>query len=170
VVNGTAYVVGGFTGQNALSTVVAWQPGIGAHIVASLPTAVRYPVVANVGDQVIIAGGTTSAGASKAIYDFNPSNSQVDGVVALPDPLTHAASAVLDGRLYLLGGRLSAQGTQTDRILVYDPATGQVSQAGTLPGPLSDADALALSNQILVAGGVDETGRVHDEVYLGALQ
>src|SRR5262249_35272788 len=44
--NGTGYVVGGYTGTHWLDTIVAWRPGSRAHVVAHLPSPLRYAAVA----------------------------------------------------------------------------------------------------------------------------
>ena len=45
----TAYIVGGYTGAHWLDTIVAWQPGGPARVVAHLPHALRYAAVAAAG-------------------------------------------------------------------------------------------------------------------------
>jgi len=159
-IGGTAYVVGGNAGGRSLTSVVAWRPGDNARIVAQLPKGLSYPAVGVIGGQVIIAGGTSDRGPSRAVYGFDPSSGQVSGILALPHPLTHAAGAALDGRLYLLGGVRSVGGTQTDETLAYDPTSTTVSSAGRLPEPLSD--------RLLLAGGVNDAGRVSGRLISGA--
>ena len=44
--NGTAYVVGGYDGAEALDTILAWRPGSPARTVAHLPVSLRYAAVA----------------------------------------------------------------------------------------------------------------------------
>ncbi len=61
-VGGTAYVVGGYTGTRWLDTIVAWKPGGAAHVVAHLPSPVRYAAVTAVGGTVVIAGGSLPPG------------------------------------------------------------------------------------------------------------
>jgi len=150
------YVIGGDAGSRPLTSVVAWQPGDRARIVAHLPKGLSFPAVGVIGGQVIVAGGTSEHGPSRAVYGFAPSSGQVSGILALPHPLTHAAGAVLDGRLYLLGGVRSVGGTQTDQTLTYDLSSATVSSAGRLPEPLSDAATVALSDRLLIAGGVND--------------
>jgi hypothetical protein len=52
--------------------------------------------------------------------------------------------AVLDGRLYLVGGR---------RVLAIDPRSGKVSLAARLPASLSDPTATMIGGEIVVTGG-----------------
>jgi hypothetical protein len=168
VVAGTAYIVGGTDGSHPLSSIVAWGPGLSAHIVAELPQGLRFPAVAPVAGQVIVAGGSTSHGASRGVLGFDPTSQQVTGLTVLPTPISHASAAVLDGRMYVLGGQTGGPGTQTDHIENYDPQSASVSPAGLLPSPLSDAVAVSLGRSILLAGGVDDAGQSHDQIYEAA--
>jgi PQQ-like domain len=152
-IGATAYVVGGFDGVAPLDTIVAWRPGGHSHVVARLPFAVRYAAVAAVGGRLIIAGGTGADGVSDAIWSYDPANRAVVQVGALPEPLTHSSAVTVGGRIYLLGGRRSASGQQTARIIEIDPATGLASVVGALPAPLSDAAVAVAGGQIIVAGG-----------------
>jgi hypothetical protein len=69
----TAYIVGGYTGSHWLDTIVAWKPGGRAHVVAHLPSPVRYAAVTSVGNRLIIAGGSLPSGsATDAIYQYVP--------------------------------------------------------------------------------------------------
>ena len=71
-VGSTAYIVGGYNGEQALDTILAWRPGTVPRVVGRLPSGLRYAAVAASGSNVIIAGGSTEAGASRAILSFDP--------------------------------------------------------------------------------------------------
>ena len=73
-----------------------------------------------------------------------------------------AASAVLDGRLYVLGGA-DATGTPLATAEVFDPATGWASIDGLREARV-DAAAAVLDGRIVVAGGRDEDGDPLDDV------
>jgi N-acetylneuraminic acid mutarotase len=161
---GTYYVVGGYTGTQALRTIVAWRPGTRARVVARVPVDLRYAAVAAVGSEIVIAGGSTGTTASRAVYAFDPARSTVRRIGSLPRPLTHAAAATLGGFVYLLGGRGATLTTQTRRILAIDPRTGAVRNAGALPRALSDTGAAAVRGAIVLSGGRDSAGQVRYEV------
>jgi N-acetylneuraminic acid mutarotase len=133
-----------------------------------MPIGLRDPAVVAVGGQLVIAGGMTAKGPSKALYGFDPRTNQVAGIAPLPTALAHAQAVVLHGRVYLIGGQVSAQGSQTDAILDYDPVTAHITSAGRLPTPLSDAGLATLGDQVVVAGGIDDAGQLHQEVWLSA--
>jgi N-acetylneuraminic acid mutarotase len=115
---------------------------------------------------LIVVGGTSASGSAvRTILRFDPSSGQVRQLGTLPRGLTHAAAGVLNGSVYVLGGRGTVQGSQTQGVLAIDPRTGRVSSAGALPRALSDAGAATIGNRILLAGGRDAGGQVLDSVY-----
>ena len=69
----------------------------------------------------------------------------------LPRTLAHATAFVLDGRLFIAGGRHA--GRAVDSILAFDPATGAVTPAGHLPRALSDAAAVVVGGNAWLVGG-----------------
>jgi YVTN family beta-propeller protein len=160
--NGTAYVVGGYTGTRWLDTIVAWRPGTAAHIVARLPTPLRYAAVAADRDEIVIAGGSTPAGtASRAVYSFDPSTRRVRLVGRLPQPTTHAAAAAVGELTYVIGGRGAIVDTPTRRIVAVDPERARVVAAGHLSTPLSDLAAVSIGRgRIALAGGRSLQGTV----------
>jgi DNA-binding beta-propeller fold protein YncE len=159
---GTAYVVGGFTGSRWLDTIVAWRPGSpGRHIVAHLPTPVRYAAVAAVNRRLVIAGGSLPSGkASDAVLTFDPSSGRVHRIATLPRPVTHAAAVDLGGTVFVVGGRGTGLANPTSEVVSVDATTGRVRLAGRLPAPLSDLAAVSLRGGVLVAGGHGRTGAV----------
>src|SRR6476646_2942049 len=105
VIGRTAYIVGGFTGTRWLNTIVAWQPGGVAHVVAHLPTPVRYAAVAAADGRLVVAGGSLPNGtATRSVLTYQPGSDRVRRVGRLPVPTTHAAAAALGSTVYVLGG------------------------------------------------------------------
>lgn len=149
----TAYVVGGYDGTNYLNTILAWQPGGTARVAGHTPDGLRYAAVTAVGGKVIILGGSTPAGASRAIYSFDPATGQVKTIGQLPQPITHGGAAALGNYVYLVGGRGDLDTQTTRNVWSIDPNTGAVKVAGSLPNGLSDAGVLTVGQAIIVAGG-----------------
>jgi N-acetylneuraminic acid mutarotase len=154
----TAYVVGGFDGVHWLNTVVAYRPGTAPRVVARLPVALRYAAAAVTGSHLLIAGGSTPGGASRAIYRFDPRTGALTTAGRLPAPITHAAAGVIGSTMYLIGGRGDLVTSRRATIYAIDPATGRVRQAGRLPFPLSDAAVISLGGRLVVAGGSGPAG------------
>lgn len=163
-IGGTAYVVGGYDGARALDTIVAWRPGSPARIVARLPLSLRYAAVAAVAGQLVIAGGTHGEAAEREILRFDPASGLVTAIGRLPNPLTHAPAVALGGRVYVIGGRGPASGSQTREILAIDPASGAVTRVGRLPEALSDAAAAVLGGRMVLAGG-QSAARTESSIY-----
>lgn len=118
---GTAYVVGGYDGEQALNTIVAWRPGTPAQVVARLPYGLRYAAVAASDGRLVIAGGSREEAATSAVLSFDPTTRALRRIGGLPAPITHASAVALGSWVYLLGGRGSASGSQSASILAIDP-------------------------------------------------
>jgi YVTN family beta-propeller protein len=160
-VGGTAYGVGGYTGSRWLDTIVAWRPGSTAHVVARLPTPLRYAAVASADGRLVIAGGSTPAGtASREVLVFDPGTAGVRRVGRLAEPTTHAAAAALGRLVYVVGGRGTLVDTPKTTIEAVDPVRGRVVPAGHLSSPRSDLGAAAEPGRILLAGGRGPDGTV----------
>ncbi len=160
-IGGTAYVVGGYTGSRWLDTIVAWRPGSVAHIVAHLPTTLRYAAVTAVGDRLVIAGGSLENGsASDAVLQYAPTSGRVLRLGALPAPTTHAAAATIGNVAYVLGGRGATLGTPTARIVAVDVGTHRITPFGSLAAARSDLGAATTGGPILLAGGAGTAGTV----------
>jgi hypothetical protein len=138
-IGGRAYLVGGYTGTQFATAILRYR----GQAVARLPTGTRYAGVAALGNTIYVAGGLTTAGATRAVYAVSLGGS-VRRVATLPAPEDHAALAPLGGTLYLVGGR---------RVLAIDPSSGKVSVAARLPASLSDPTATTVANRIIVTGG-----------------
>jgi hypothetical protein len=156
--DGTAYIVGGYDGTAWLTTILAWRPGEPARVVGQLPVGLRYAAASSVGGQIIIAGGSTPAGASDAVLRFDPATGRVSRIGRLPAPTTHATAATVGGFVYVVGGRGDDLSSQRADVLSIDPRTGRVRPAGRLPMALSDSAVLPIGDGLLVAGGLSPSG------------
>jgi Galactose oxidase, central domain len=157
-IGGTAYIVGGFDGTNWLDTILAWRPGAHVRVAGRLPIGLRYSAVSVADGRLLVSGGSTPSGASRAIYSFDPPTGQVRQIGNLPHPVTHGAAATLGSTVYLVGGRGELDNQQTALIWAIDPESGAVHAAGRLPQPLSDTGVLTVGNAIVVAGGLNQAG------------
>ena len=139
-IGGKAYLVGGYTGTEFASAIVEYPSW---RVIARLPHGTRYAGVAAIGRTIYVAGGLTTAGATRDIYAVTLGGKR-RLIGKLPKPEAHAALAALGGTLYLVGGR---------KVLAINPVTGKVTTAAKLPASLSDPTASAGSGQIIVTGG-----------------
>jgi N-acetylneuraminic acid mutarotase len=70
---------------------------------------------------------------------------------SLPAPLDRAAAAVVDGRIYVLGG--NRDGGTTAIADMIDPTTGNATRAALLPHPVHDAAGGVIAGRPAVFGG-----------------
>ena len=154
----TAYVIGGFDGVHWLNTVLAFTPHQPLRVLTHLPVPLRYASAAVVGNELLIAGGSTPTGASRAIYRVGLGDGAVSEIGHLPAPITHAGPARRP-EMYLVGGRGELVTSQRSTVYAIDPATGRVHMAGGLPKPLSDAAVVSMGSRLIVAGGAASPGR-----------
>lgn len=84
---------------------------------------------------------------------------------ALPEPRSRAASASLDGQLYVIAGS-TASGPGT-AVLRFDPESGEWTALAEKPTPVSEVQAAVLGGRIYVPGGRLASGEVSQglEIY-----
>jgi outer membrane protein assembly factor BamB len=155
VVDGRAYLVGGYTGSRYATAVLRIR-GTRATVAARLPAGVRYAGVAALGPTIYVVGGVTSSGETRAIDAVDPQTGSVRRIGTLPRALAHAPLVAARGALYLIGGR-SATGTAVGTILRIEPRSGTVTVAARLPQPLADSAAVRIGSRVIVLGGSAST-------------
>ncbi|OGA52244.1 MAG: hypothetical protein A3G25_03610 [Betaproteobacteria bacterium RIFCSPLOWO2_12_FULL_63_13] len=178
--NGKIYVMGGFTKPQSGPT--AWIPINNAweydpandawKALAPLPTRRGSPVAAVVNGKIhVIGGATTSEGSKEAgIHParphrvvgahevYNPATNTWETRSPMPTARNHAAVGVVNGKIYVIGGRLGnafiGRAANTDVVEGYDPATDQWSPTLTrMPTPRSALTWGTYKGKIYVAGG-----------------
>ena len=135
----TAYVIGGYDGNNPDPHVLATTDGQHFTVVGSLPVPVRYGAVAALHGDIYVFGGQQAAGArrgqpSDAIQMIDPSARTLRVVGHLPVALVGAAAATLSGHVYLAGGTTSA-GTSSGSATAV--AAAQPGGSAAAPGAAS---------------------------------
>jgi hypothetical protein len=150
-IGGTAYLVGGFDGRIPRREIYRTSDGRHFALAGRLPVGLRYPAVAALGREVVVAGGITATGASSVVYVFDPATGRTRSIGRLPAPVGHASALVLGNRVYVVGGA-DANGRTRAAVAVIDPVARTV-----LPVPavarVSDAGAVVLAGRGLVIGG-----------------
>ncbi|HSD24992.1 MAG TPA: hypothetical protein VLB79_11775 [Solirubrobacterales bacterium] len=160
---GAAYVVGGYDGRTPLGTVLRAGAAGRPVRVGDLPTPVRYTALAAAGGRLLSFGGELGDGSdTDLIQEYDPTTRRASIVGRLSQPVSHASALVLDGWVYLLGGR--RRGAASAQILRFDLATGKAARAGRLPSPLFDAAAGVSSGVGYLVGGIDAGGTSVDSV------
>jgi hypothetical protein len=152
VVDGsTVIVVGGGAGTAFQRGVIATTDGVTFRTIATLPVAVRYAAVAELGGRIYVFGGAGAAGdvATIQVVDVAAGTAHVLG--RLPSTLSHATALVVGGRMLIAGGRHAGAALST--ILEFDPATGRTTTAGRLPRAMSDAAGAVVGSTGYLLGG-----------------
>jgi len=157
------YVLGGYDGQRPVASVYRTADGRSFTRVAELQTAVRYTAAAALDGRIYTFGGELGSGAdTDEIQEYDAATGRASVVGRLPQGVDHASAVVLNGVIYLLGGRRN--GVASDRILRFDPSRHAVVPAGRLPSPVFDA-ATAVARQVgYMAGGIGPQGTSVDSV------
>ena len=110
--------------------------------------------------------GMTGAVARSDVYD--PATNQWTRLADLPTRLTHAATAVDGGKVYLAGGWvtwgvLGQQDYGTRDVWVYDVATNTYSKGPSLPEPRGAGAMVKLGRELHFLSGVDPTRTEHTD-------
>lgn len=109
---------------------------------------------------VVACGGGGSSGIARRTYKATPTEPPTTGAwtqgAPMPTPRSDAASAVVDGKIYVIGGLL-ASGESTDTVEVYDPATDTWETLAPLQG-FDHAMAATVGGKIYVIGGHSSSG------------
>ncbi|MGY5031254.1 kelch repeat-containing protein [Streptomyces sp. 900116325] len=101
--------------------------------------------------------------AKLEIYD--PAKNSWSTGAPIPQPRAGAGTAVLDGKLYVVGGcDRDACGTHSD-VTVYDPRTDRWSSLASYPEPISWNACAGLEGRLYCAGGLADGEVRHTYVY-----
>ncbi len=99
--------------------------------------------------------GTTGPWAVNGYTEvYDPVANSWTALTAMPTPVQAAASAVYNGKLYVIGG-VNASSTYISTVQVYDPVSNSwsSSSAAALPSALGWAGAATINGVIYAAGG-----------------
>jgi hypothetical protein len=157
VVDGHAYVIGGFDGAKPTADVLETDDGVTFHVAATLPVAVRYAAIAAVGSKIYVIGGQSVTGAAGNGPDVGDvqlvdvSNGSATVVSQLPGALTEASAFVLRGAIFVAGG---VRGGLVQRgVFRLDPTSGALTPVATLPEPRADAAVASVGGTAYLIGG-----------------
>jgi len=165
--NDTTYIVGGYDGSAMTPAVLATKNGTSFRPIAQLAIPVRYAAVAGLGSTLWVVGGVTSSEGdttdTDAVQKVDLASGRVTVTSRLPEPTAHATALVLDGRIFVLGGR--SGNVPSAAILRLDAPSGALASAGRLPAPVSDAGSVVFAGVgYLVGGEVTDPARPLDTV------
>ncbi len=123
---------------------------------APMPVARSDSAVTAYSDQVYAIGGVNAQGVSGVFSSFDPQTNTWTSLPTKPLPVFNAQAAVINGQIYVPGGRTSAANEQPTAIMeVFDTNTGQWHFGTSLPVPLSAYCLVAYDGDLYVFGGWD---------------
>lgn len=128
----------------------------------NMPTARNELTAVELNNKIYAMGGEDKAtgGGQKDIvevYDLTEQKWIVGKVSPMPLPLDHTASAVFDGKIYVVGGFIENK-IPTDRVFVYDPEINKWKEVKSLPSPIGGALSAEFINGILyIVGGLNSS-------------
>ena len=162
-VGSSAYVLGGYDGQSTVESVLRTSDGRHFATVARLPTPVRYPAVAALGNTIYAFGGELADGKdSTDVQAIDVPSHRATIIGHLPQSVAHASAVDLSGAIYLLGGRRN--GRASDQILRFDPSRRVLVAAGRLPVPVTNAAAAVVGGTAYLIGGLGAGGASLDSI------
>lgn len=154
---GRIYIAGGLTTlSDALSAVEVYDPASDSWSTAApLPDALHHLTLAAAGGKLYAIGGyPANAGpwvASASVTEYNPSTDMWTSRAFLPQPRAAHAAVTLNGRIYVFGGVVNGQ--ISNSVAVYDPASDTWSAGAPMPTAREHLAAAAVGDTIYVAGG-----------------
>ncbi|MBL0917571.1 MAG: kelch-like protein [Hydrogenophaga sp.] len=168
VLGGRIYVAGGLLNPNTgySAHFEAYDPTTDRWTrLATLPEARHHIALAAAAGRIHAVGGFTGgfpnwrAQADTWVYD--PGANRWSAGAPLPYASAEGVFAGIDGRLYLVGGRVRGRDdarhfndhTDTARGAVFDPATGRWSAIADAPTARNSAAAAVLDGRLHVVGG-----------------
>jgi subtilisin family serine protease len=121
-----------------------------------------------IGDKMYVAGGwdqLSRTESSTLVYD--PIADSFSEGAEMPTAVAAAGYAILDGKLYVIGGRTEDQPNQgSSQVQVYDPATDTWSQVADYPEPASWQSCGTIDGLIYCAGGQAPTIEHSNRAYV----
>jgi N-acetylneuraminic acid mutarotase len=161
---GKIYVIGGYPSSRVVTNAVqvytaatnSWA------MAAPMPVALHHTMAAGVGGKLYVIGGETpGSGATNGevpasgpgfvptVFEYDPGTNAWRQRTAMPTARSGGAVAVLDGKIYVAGGR-PPRGAD---FAVYDPALDRWTVLPDLPTQRNHLAATAIDAKIYVAGG-----------------
>jgi uncharacterized repeat protein (TIGR01451 family) len=164
---GKIYSISGSNETNSvIGAAYAFDPARNTwQAIASPPTAREGGVAGFINGKLYLAAGVGPSGGVTETDVYDPVEDAWSVTAApIPVPVSGAASAVLNGKLYVIGGLKidHRAGVPGDIVQVYDPAAETWSKAVNYPGVVTFGACAAIKGKIYCAGGGGARGNRAD--------
>jgi N-acetylneuraminic acid mutarotase len=146
---------------------------------APLPTRRGSPVAVAAGEKIYVIGGATTPPGSKetavhptrpqvvvgAVEEYDPATNTWRQRSSMPTPRNHATAGVVNGKIYVIGGRVGAAfisaGSNVDVVEEYDPAADAWGSArAKMPSARSAMASGVHGGRIYVSGGEGQNAQM----------
>jgi N-acetylneuraminic acid mutarotase len=151
---GALVVLGGLLPGSASATpkVIAFDPGASTWTsLPSLPVGLGSVVAQSIGGDLYVAGGLDGTSSHAELWVMRAGSNVWSPGAAMSSARHGAASAVLDGRLFVFGG--TREGAALALAEVYDPRSNEWTALAPLPAPVSFATATSARDRAVVLAG-----------------
>ncbi|XP_061815122.1 kelch-like protein 33 [Nerophis lumbriciformis] len=144
VLQGQIFISGGLNSDClCLASLFVYHPEIGSTYLANMSQPRAYHCMENLDNRLYVAGGITVDSNDTAIDQltcevYDPSSDTWTAFSSLLVPHVGAGSAILEGKVYLLGGYSQEDYSDTKMVHRYDPALQKWENMGKMPGPNND--------------------------------
>ncbi|MFF4244856.1 carboxypeptidase regulatory-like domain-containing protein [Streptomyces sp. NPDC001822] len=156
-VGGVGNRLGGHAGPALIAHNYVHDPAVGSWTqIADMPALRKDATGAFLNGVLYVVGGLDySAGPSprtaSTTYAYHPASDTWTRVADLPQAVSLAATAVLDGHLYVIGGQTSTGGTAAS--YRYDPAADSWTRIADYPMPVTSSGCGGVVAAVVCAGG-----------------
>ncbi|XP_067308198.1 kelch-like protein 33 [Pseudorasbora parva] len=146
---GEIFISGGFDCKyQCLLSMFLYHPARGATYLADMTHDRAQHCMESMGNHFYVAGGVCNLRKyytnQLACEMYDPIHDTWTVFTPLPIPHVGAASAVLEERLYILGGYCQEDFSEARVTHRYDPVTERWNNMGKMPGPVTDVRACLL--------------------------
>lgn len=160
VLNGRVYVIGGQPYNSIITDQVQiYDPATDTwddDTVAPLPVPLYRATSAVVNGKIYVFGGLDNveitATASKLVFEYDPGTNTWTQKTDMPTPRFDAESAVVDGKIFVIGGEEQFP-TASTTVEMYDPLTDTWATKAGMPAEIIYFTANTLNGKIYVIGG-----------------
>lgn len=157
VLDGKLYAIGGRTdgfSTSAVGTVEVFDPATQLWTTKNaMPNPRYFAAGAALGGQVLVAGGEWLTNVLGLTEAYEPLTNAWSNRAALTQARGQLGAAVVDNRLYAVGGYAGVASQWVGTLEVYDPLLDQWSAASPMPTARAHAATAAVNGMLLVAGG-----------------
>ncbi|MFG1607715.1 S8 family serine peptidase [Actinoplanes sp. NPDC049265] len=155
---GKVYSIGGGTDTGNETKIYVYDPAESTWAsLAAMPHGRAKPSVAEYSGKLYVFGGWGDTGAPEPTVDVFDIAAGSWSTLDATNPKARAAAgtAVVNDKVYLVGGCVDGQCGPSVETVVFDPAAGAFSEVKAYPHPVSWTGCGGVGGQIVCAGGAD---------------